>query len=72
MVTPQLGSLESCPPGLKDATEGKLVHRSQHKVDSIAVINGLRIHPVKKSRLLVPLCRMICMAKVRPIGEMGV
>ena len=62
----------SCPSGLNSALESELRHRTQHMVDSINVINSLRIHPLKKSRLLVPLCRMISMAKVRPVGEMGI
>ncbi len=62
----------TCPEEVKDAKASELLHRSQHKVDSISVINSLRILPVRKSRLLVPLCRMIPMAKVRPVGEMGI
>jgi hypothetical protein len=62
----------SCPINLKTAREGELEHRTQYKVDSIAVINNLRIKPSQKSRMLVPLCRMIPMAKVRPVGEVGV
>jgi hypothetical protein len=62
----------SKPSDLKDAVQGELLHRTQHKVDSINVINAVRIQPLRKSRLLVPLCRMVAMAKVRPVGEMGV
>lgn len=70
--TQEVLAATSCPTNLKNAVESELQHRKQHKVDSISVINNLRFKPVKKSRLLVPLCRMISMAKVRPVGEMGV
>ena len=62
----------SCPPDLTNVVDSELEHRVQHKQDSNGVINKLRILPKTKSRILVPLCRMISMARVRPIGEMGV
>ena len=62
----------SCPSTLTNAVDSELQHRTHHKVDSINVINNVRFQPLKKSRLLAPLCRMISMAKVRSVGEMGI
>ena len=66
-------TIRPCPPDLTDALKTELVHRKQQKVvDYVGLINNLRIQPTKKSRLLVPLCRMIPMDRVRPIGDVDV
>jgi hypothetical protein len=64
--------ISSCPSTLTNVVDSELQYRTQHKVDSINVINSVRFQPLKKSRLLVLLYRMISMAKVRPVGEMGI
>lgn len=51
---------------------------SEHEIrvctttDSVTVINGLRNKPVEKSRLRIPLCRLRCYPKVRPVLEADV
>jgi hypothetical protein len=62
----------SCPSTLTNVVDSELQHQTQHKVDSINVINNVRFQPLKKFRLLISLCRMISMAKVRLVGEMGI
>ena len=39
------------------------------KQDSVAVINCLRMTPISKSHLLIPLCRMRIFPLVRPVIE---
>lgn len=46
--------------------------RAQHKGNSINTISRLRIKPIEKSRLRIPLCRLSCYPKVRPIIETDV
>ena len=46
--------------------------RAQQKGNSINAISRLRIRPVEKSRLRIPLCRLSCYPKVRPIIETDV
>ena len=46
--------------------------RSLYKGDSNNTIQGLRIKPVEKSRMRIPLCRLFCYPKVRPIIETDV
>jgi hypothetical protein len=40
--------------------------RLQQKVNSVAAINSMRMRPVPKSRMRIPLCRMVYMPMVRP------
>lgn len=61
-----------CPPDVTSVLESEQLHRKQLKVDTIGLINTLRIQPIMKSRLEVPLCRMIVMDEVRPVGEIDV
>lgn len=67
---PQVGVVHM-PLHLEDkdsANEMRLLHKN----DCIAVINRLRNVPVAKSRLNIPLCRLICCPLVRPIIEQDV
>jgi hypothetical protein len=61
-----------CPPDVTSVLESEQLHRKQLKVDSTGLINTLRIQPIMKSRLEIPLCRMIVMDEVRPVGKMDV
>lgn len=61
-----------CPDDVSTAVESEKLHRKKLKVDTNGLINELRIVPVKKSRLLVLLCRMIVMDEVRAVGELDV
>jgi hypothetical protein len=40
--------------------------RLQQKVNSVAAINSMRMRPVPKSRMRIPLCRMVYMPMVWP------
>jgi hypothetical protein len=40
--------------------------RLQQKVNSVAAINSMRMRSVPKSRMQIPLCRMVYMPMVRP------
>ena len=46
--------------------------RNVQKVDSINVINQLRIKPSSKSQFAILLCRLQCLPLVRPIREVNV
>ena len=46
--------------------------RKSQKVDSNGVIQRLRIKPIGKSRLSIPLCRLRALSLVRPISEVEV
>lgn len=62
------------PPHLEDKdlkfSANKM--RLLHKIDCIAVINRLCNIPIAKSRMNIPLCRLICCPLVRPIIEQDV
>lgn len=66
------GPYMKCPEDVSTAVESEKLHRKKLKVDTNGLINELRIVPVKKSRLQVPLCRMIVMDEVRAVGELDV
>ncbi len=61
-----------CPDDVTTASESEILHRKNLKVDTNGLINDLRINLVKKSRLQVPLCRMLVMDEVRAVGELDV
>lgn len=60
------------PPNVTSVLESEHLHRKQLKVDTTRLINTLRIQPITKSCLEIPLCRMIVMDEVRLVGEMDV
>ncbi len=61
-----------CPEDVTTVIQSEHMHRKIHKLDSTGLINGLRMQPVRKSRLLVPLCRLVVMDEVRAVGELDV
>jgi hypothetical protein len=52
---------------IEEASKKKL-----EKTDFNSVINGLRIRPLSKSRLSIPICRLEPLPLVRPILEFDV
>ena len=52
----------------------KIVDEMQkpHKTDFNSVINNLRIKPSGKSRISIPICRLVSLAVVRPVLEVDV
>ncbi len=64
--------LSKCPDDVTTVAQSEILHRKNLKVDFNGVINDMRILPIKKSRLQVPLCRMIVMDEVRAVGEVDV
>jgi hypothetical protein len=73
--SPQSQELEprrDCAEDVITVLQSERLHRKYHKVDSTGLINKLRMQPAKKSRLLVPLCRLVVMDEVRAVGELDV
>jgi hypothetical protein len=64
--------LSKCPDNITTPAESEMEHRRSLKVDHNGLIESLRLSPRKKSRLQVPLCRMIVMDEVRAVGEVDV
>ena len=60
---PLLSSPPSSDVGVR-AMEYQIRHNL--KKDSFSVVEGMRIHPVEKSSMRIPLCRLIHMPLVRP------
>ncbi len=56
-------SPEECDVGVR-AMEYRICHNL--KKDSFSVVEGMRIHPIEKSSMRIPLCRLIHMPLVRP------
>ena len=53
--------------GDKDPFDGDVDElRSRQKLNSVAMISQLRVHPLCSSRFNIPLCRMVAMPMVRP------
>ena len=52
--------------------EAELLIRRGQKEDSNAVIHSVRLKPLHKSRLAIPLCRLRCLPLVRPINDVDV
>lgn len=46
--------------------------RQTHKGDSISIINRLSAKHVNNSRMLIPLCCLVCYQKIRPINKQDV
>ena len=72
-ATSQLRPLDQVPIDISDEEEDKALLklnkdelRILQKVDSIQVIEGMRISPKDTSRFNIPLCRMVYMPLVRP------
>jgi len=61
-----------CPPEITNVLESEQLHRKQLKMDTTRLINTLCIQPITKLCLEIPLCQMIVMDKVWPIGKMDV
>ena len=59
--------LSDSPPE-SDVGVRAMEYRIRHnlKKDSFSVVEGMRIHPVEKSSMKIPLCRLIHMPLVRP------
>ena len=55
-------------PAVSDVGVRAMEYRIRHnlKKDSFSVVEGMRIHPVQKSSMKIPLCRLIHMPLVRP------
>jgi hypothetical protein len=55
-------------PAMSDVGVRAMEYRIRHnlKKDSFSVVEGMRIHPVQKSSMKIPLCRLIHMPLVRP------
>jgi hypothetical protein len=60
------------PAAEADPDESEVALRLKQKQDSTFVINILRIKPVAKSRMCIPLCRMRALPLVRPVNEVDV
>ena len=52
--------------------EAELLIRRGQKEDSNAVIHSVRLKPLHKSRMAIPLCRLRCLPLVRPINDVDV
>ena len=64
--------IPECPDTEEDPDVSEIALRNLQKVDSINVINQLRIKPSSKSRFAIPLCRLQYLLLVRPISEVNV
>ncbi len=64
------GTFPKCPVGLENTVDGEMSMRKQLKVNSNKLINSLKIPG--RSRLSIPLCRMISLPQVRPLNEVEV
>ena len=62
------GMLPSGSPEESDVSVRAMEYQIRHnlKKDSFSVVEGIRIQPVDKSSMRIPLCRLIHMPLVRP------
>ncbi len=73
-ITPDSGEPQTpgmAPSGSPDESDvgvRAMEYRIRHnlKKDSFSVVEGMRIHPIEKSSMRIPLCRLIHMPLVRP------
>ena len=65
---PRTPGMAVCSPEESDVGVHAMEYRIRQnlKKDSFSVVEGMRIHPVEKSSMRIPLCRLIHMPLVRP------